>query len=164
MGRLICFHRRATSTLSIPTHQPSIRSLPASGTGIRAPVFLPISHHLMLLSQASSNKLNYLIALAGLNVTSVRDLTIGYDSTKPPSYKPALPLSSGHMVQFRAENPTDGTRITLTTRTSGTEPNIWRYLEGSGSDRVKVAELLPKVVHELGHDWMEAEKNRLGMP
>jgi phosphomannomutase len=68
------------------------------------------------------------------------------------------------MVQFQAENPTDGTRITLTTRTSGTEPKIKYYLEGSGSDRVKVAELLPKVVHELGHDWMEAEKNGLGMP
>lgn len=57
-------------------------------------------------------------------MTSVRDLTIGYDSANPPTYKPILPLSSGHMIQFRAENPTDGSRITLTTRTSGTEPKV----------------------------------------
>ena len=77
--------------------------------------------------------------LAGLEVTSVRDLTVGYDSANPPTYKPALPLSSGHMIQFRAESA--GERVTLTTRcvwlfmhvrgmlmgvdrTSGTEPKV----------------------------------------
>ena len=59
---------------------------------------------------------SYPKTIAGLSVTSVRDLTIGYDSANPPTYKPVLPLSSGQMVQFRAESPTDGTKITLTTR------------------------------------------------
>lgn len=38
------------------------------------------------------------------------------------------------------------------------------YLEGSGKDKGKVAELLPRVVAELGKEWMEAAKNGLGMP
>ena len=59
---------------------------------------------------------SYPKSIAGLTVKSVRDLTIGYDSANPPTYKPALPLSSGHMIQFRAENKEDGTKITLTTR------------------------------------------------
>ncbi|THG97101.1 hypothetical protein EW026_g4828 [Hermanssonia centrifuga] len=67
-------------------------------------------------------KPSYPRTLAGLNIASIRDLTIGYDSTNPPTYKPTLPLSSGHMIQFRAESPTDGAKITLTIRTSGTEP------------------------------------------
>jgi len=100
--------------------------------------------------------------IAGLTVTSVRDLTIGFDSTNPPTYKPTLPISSGHMIQFRAESPGDGTRITLTTRTSGTEPKIKYYLEGSGKDPNQVAALLPQVVTELADGWMEAAKNKLG--
>ncbi|KAG6910909.1 hypothetical protein DXG01_006592 [Tephrocybe rancida] len=100
--------------------------------------------------------------IAGLTVTSVVDLTTGYDSTNPPSYKPFLPLSSGHMIQFRAENQSKGTKIVLTTRTSGTEPKIKYYLEGSGKDAQTVAALLPKVVAELGDVWLEARKNNLG--
>lgn len=53
--------------------------------------------------------------IAGLNITSILDLTTGYDSTNPPTYKPSLPLSSGHMIQFRAQNA-DGMKIVLTTR------------------------------------------------
>ncbi|KAI0371790.1 phosphoglucomutase first 3 domain-containing protein [Pilatotrama ljubarskyi] len=107
---------------------------------------------------------HYPTTIAGLEVTRVRDLTVGYDSGNPPSYKPTLPLSSGHMIQFRAENKADGTKITLTTRTSGTEPKIKYYLEGSGKDGAAVGELLHKVVQELSDVWMEADKNGLGKP
>jgi len=102
--------------------------------------------------------------IAGLKVTSVRDLTVGYDSSNPPTYKPTLPLSSGHMVQFRASSEADGTQISLTIRTSGTEPKIKYYLEGNGADREHVMELLPRVVAHLRDDWMQAEKNGLKMP
>ncbi|KAI0781237.1 phosphoglucomutase first 3 domain-containing protein [Trametes elegans] len=107
---------------------------------------------------------HYPSTIAGLEVTRVRDLTVGYDSGNPPSYKPTLPLSSGHMIQFRAENKADGTKITLTTRTSGTEPKIKYYLEGSGKDAAAVTPLLRNVVQELSDVWMEADKNGLGRP
>jgi len=68
------------------------------------------------------------------------------------------------MIQFRAESPYDETKISLTIRTSGTEPKIKYYLEGSGKDAVAVSKLLPKVVVELRDAWLEAEKNKLGMP
>jgi len=114
--------------------------------------------------KATSSRPSYPQTIAGLSVTSVRDLTVGYDSTNPPSYKPHLPLSSGHMIQFRAESPQDGTKITLTTRTSGTEPKIKYYLEGSGKDAKAVTQLLPKVIAELKEEWMEASKNGLCSP
>ena len=66
--------------------------------------------------QGTSDVPSYPKTLADLTVTSVRDLTIGYDSTNPPTYAPALPLSSGQMVQFRAESKERGTKITLTAR------------------------------------------------
>jgi len=97
-------------------------------------------------------------------VTRIVDLTSGYDSGNPPAYKPSLPLSSGHMIQFRAESPCNGTKITLTIRTSGTEPKIKYYLEGSGKDAADVGSLLPEVVAELRDAWMEAEKNQLNIP
>ncbi|KAF8636547.1 hypothetical protein AX17_003359 [Amanita inopinata Kibby_2008] len=106
---------------------------------------------------------SYPSQIAGLQVTRVVDLTVGYDSGNPPAYKPKLPLSSGHMIQFRAESG-DGLKIVLTIRTSGTEPKIKYYLEGNGKDRQAVSALLPRVVTELGETWLEAEKHGLGCP
>ncbi|TCD63890.1 Phosphoglucomutase-3 [Steccherinum ochraceum] len=114
--------------------------------------------------KATKTTPSYPSTLAGLSITSIRDLTIGYDSTNPPTFKPSLPLSSGHMIQFRAQSSDGKTKITLTTRTSGTEPKIKYYLEGSGEDANAVSTLLPKVVAELAEAWMQASKNGLGIP
>lgn len=73
--------------------------------------------------EGSDRSPSYPKSIAGLEVTSVVDLTLGYDSTNPPTYKPSLPLSSGHMIQFRAASK-DGLKVVLTTRTSGTEPKV----------------------------------------
>lgn len=59
---------------------------------------------------------NYPSMIAGLKVTNVRDLTVGYDSGNPPTHKPLLPLSSGHMIQFRAQSQMNDTKIALTIR------------------------------------------------
>ncbi|KAJ7070359.1 hypothetical protein B0H15DRAFT_925818 [Mycena belliarum] len=101
--------------------------------------------------------------IANMDITNVIDLTTGYDSSNPPTYKPALPLSSGHMIQFRAAKQ-DGTKMVLTMRTSGTEPKIKYYIEGSGKDPIAVQHALIEVVEELGVNWMEAEKHHLGRP
>ncbi|KZP29895.1 hypothetical protein FIBSPDRAFT_726687 [Athelia psychrophila] len=116
-------------------------------------------------AQATTGSPHYPTHIAQLKITRVVDLTTGYDSGNAPSYKPALPLSSGHMIQFRAESEgAEGMKIVLTTRTSGTEPKIKYYLEGSGKDADSVRQLLPKVVAELRDGWMEATTNALGMP
>lgn len=68
-------------------------------------------------------------------------------------------------------------------RTSGTEPKVsciyaayqitadlWLdyqikyYLEGSGSSREQVAQVLARVVDELRDEWMQAKLNNLGSP
>ncbi|KAI0284001.1 hypothetical protein BGY98DRAFT_949931 [Russula aff. rugulosa BPL654] len=113
--------------------------------------------------QGSDRSPSYPKSIAGLEVISVVDLTLGYDSTNPPTYKPSLPLSSGHMIQFRAASK-DGFKVVLTTRTSGTEPKIKYYLEGSGQDRDAVQNVLMAVVRELGDEWMQANLNNLGRP
>ena len=56
---------------------------------------------------------NYPRFIAGLVITSVIDLTTGY--ADPPSIEPKLPLSSGHMIQFRASREGD-LNVTLTLR------------------------------------------------
>ncbi|KAJ7470417.1 hypothetical protein FB451DRAFT_1339920 [Mycena latifolia] len=112
----------------------------------------------------STVKPGYPHEIAGMEITSVVDLTTGYDSTNPPTYKPALPLSSGHMIQFRAVKKEDGTKMVLTTRTSGTEPKIKYYIEASGKEPAVVQDVLFKVVEELGVNWMQAEKHNLGRP
>ncbi|KAI0304403.1 hypothetical protein B0F90DRAFT_1625617 [Multifurca ochricompacta] len=113
--------------------------------------------------QGSSAKPSYPKCIAGLDVTGVVDLTLGYDSTNPPTYKPNLPLSSGHMIQFRASSK-DGSKIVLTTRTSGTEPKIKYYLEGSGQNHGTVENVLKEVARELSDEWVQANLNKLGRP
>jgi hypothetical protein len=130
--------------------------------------------------EGSGRTPSYPKSIAGLEVTSVADLTLGYDSTNPPTYKPSLPLSSGHMIQFRAASR-EGLKVVLTTRTSGTEPKVRRrpllwetsistsrqikyYLEGNGQDRGAVQKVLREVVRELNDEWMQASLNNLGRP
>ncbi|KAH7927714.1 hypothetical protein BV22DRAFT_1103519 [Leucogyrophana mollusca] len=117
--------------------------------------------------RAFTNQAKYPESIAGLAVSSVIDLTVGhgFDSTNPPTYRPKLPLSSGHMIQFRAQSQTqDGPRIVLTIRTSGTEPKIKYYLEGGGRERDEVHQLLPLIVEDLKNRWMEASTHNLGIP
>jgi phosphoglucomutase len=131
--------------------------------------------------EGSGRTPTYPKSIAGLEVTRVTDLTLGYDSTNPPTYKPSLPLSSGHMIQVRAASR-EGLKVVLTTRTSGTEPKVRMrrllvggtsvstprqikyYLEGSGQDRDAVQNVLREVVRELNEEWMQASLNNLGRP
>ncbi|KAL1691442.1 hypothetical protein GGG16DRAFT_113136 [Schizophyllum commune] len=97
--------------------------------------------------------------LGGLNVTAVSDLTVYWDSRRGT---PRLPRSSGQMIQFWAAG--EGVKITLTLRTSGTEPKIKYYLEGSGTDRAAVSETLGRVVEDMRVNWMQAEQFGLLQP
>jgi len=120
-------------------------------------------------SESSSSNVGvgaYPTEIAGLRITRVIDLTTGYDSGNAPSYKPTLPLSSGHMIQFEAERDLNALKIVLTVRTSGTEPKIKYYLEGCGKyeEKDRVDTILGDVVKELGGLWFEADKNNLGRP
>ncbi|KAG1736758.1 hypothetical protein EDB19DRAFT_1637442 [Suillus lakei] len=114
----------------------------------------------------SSQGRSYPSSIGGLRIQSVVDLTEGhgYDSANAPTYQPKLPLSLGHMIQFRALSESDDSRIVLTIRTSGTEPKVKYYLEGSGSNRQAVHSLLGHVVDDLADDWMNAAENGLGRP
>ncbi|KAI5983862.1 hypothetical protein EDD15DRAFT_2178391 [Pisolithus albus] len=117
--------------------------------------------------RGSDSIIHYPTSIAGLTVNSVIDLTAGYeyDSTNAPSYQPRLPLSSGHMVQFRAQSTNDpDIKIVLTVRTSGTEPKIKYYLEGSAKDRQKLAKVLNLVVKDLADVWMKASEYGLRSP
>ena len=66
--------------------------------------------------QGGKDEAQYPASVGGLKVTSVRDLTTGFDSSNPPHFKPSLPLSSGHMIQFSAQNSSADIQIHLTIR------------------------------------------------
>lgn len=115
-------------------------------------------------NEASESNIHYPTSIAGLTINSIKDLTAnyGYDSANPPTYQPKLPLSSGHMIQFRAQSTEDpDMKVVLTIRTSGTEPKIKYYLEGNARDRRKVTAVLTTIVEELGELWMKASEYNL---
>ncbi|KAI9263681.1 hypothetical protein BY458DRAFT_534386 [Sporodiniella umbellata] len=101
-------------------------------------------------------KLNYPKTVGGHNVVSVRDLTIGYDSSSPDGV-PTLPVSSSsEMITFRLDNHT-----VFTIRTSGTEPKIKYYSELRGETEEQAKIDLHNVVEAIGTELVEYEKNGL---
>ncbi|KAF8803603.1 hypothetical protein BYT27DRAFT_7195445 [Phlegmacium glaucopus] len=112
-------------------------------------------------SFANSNRI-YPKSLAGLEITRVIDLTVGYDSGNPPNWQPALPISSGHMIQLRAGSK--DVTLVLTLRTSGTEPKIKYYLEGSGGDPQAVKSFLHKATLDIAENWIQVDKHNLATP
>lgn len=87
-------------------------------------------------------------------MTSIRDLTVGYDSSNPPSFEPSLPVSSGsHMITFTVGGDDDCV-VVGTVRTSGTEPKVKYYLEGRAAKRDDAARKLKLVEEALGDEWL----------
>lgn len=93
-------------------------------------------------------------------ISDIRDLTTGYDSSQP-NKKPVLPTSqSSQMITFTFKN---GCAATL--RTSGTEPKIKYYVEirapPGNSDPEKLKEELNDLVNALVEYFFQPEKNGL---
>lgn len=101
--------------------------------------------------------------LAGHEVTYLRDLTVGFDSSTPDK-EPLMAVDpNSHMISFAvgSTGSGDGVEVTGTVRTSGTEPKIKWYCEGSGQDRVAVREKLDRVVAALVVEWLQADAEGL---
>lgn len=101
-------------------------------------------------------ELCYPTAIGGFRVVSVRDLTIGYDSSTPDN-TPTLPVSgSSQMLTFKLEND-----CLITLRTSGTEPKIKYYTEYKGTSFEQGSAELQKIVDSMIETLMEPSLNNL---
>lgn len=80
----------------------------------------------------------YWTACGGSGITAVTDVTTGFDSTTSDR-KSTLPVTAdSHMIMFEFDNG-----VTVTLRTSGTEPKIKFYTEIAGRPGQQRAELEP---------------------
>ncbi|CAL8333216.1 unnamed protein product [Lota lota] len=112
------------------------------------------------LRNHGDQKDSYPTECGGFSVTSVRDLTTGYDSNQPGK-KAVLPTSSSsQMITFSFSN---GGVATM--RTSGTEPKIKYYTElcaaPGNSDVDQLQKELDNLVDALVEHFFEPEKNKL---
>ncbi|KAJ3287642.1 Phosphoglucomutase-3, partial [Blyttiomyces sp. JEL0837] len=119
--------------------------------------------------------LRYPTEIAGQSVKYIRDLTIGFEVkdvdsqvavarhkpgngeivVKSGECVPNLPLSP-EMITFHLEGD-----VTITLRTSGTEPKIKYYIEKKGIKREVVEVQLEEVVKAVGEDLLESFENNL---
>ncbi|XP_050459264.1 glucose 1,6-bisphosphate synthase [Cataglyphis hispanica] len=92
-------------------------------------------------------------------IIGVRDLTTGYDNTKPND-KAVLPVSkSSQMITFTFKNG-----LVTTLRTSGTEPKIKYYNELCGlpgEDLTKLKNILKEMVSAIVIEFLQPEINGL---
>ena len=103
---------------------------------------------------------NYPVTCGPYKVLSVRDVTVGYDSSRSDK-KCVYPLMpNSEMITFYLDN-----KCTLTLRTSGTEPKIKCYREiveppGVGS-REELLEILSHTTNVLIEQFLQPEANEL---
>ncbi|KAG5899899.1 hypothetical protein JTB14_002451 [Gonioctena quinquepunctata] len=93
-------------------------------------------------------------------ITSVRDLTTGYDNSQPNN-RATLPVSSdSQMITFNFSNG-----LVCTLRTSGTEPKIKYYTELCASpeetDKTIIQNTLQEMVHAICKEFLQPKKNNL---
>jgi phosphomannomutase len=70
---------------------------------------------------------SYWTECAGSKILAIKDITVGYDSTTPDKKSPLPVTPESEMIMFEFDN---GVSVTL--RTSGTEPKIKYYTEIAG--------------------------------
>uniref|UniRef100_A0A3Q2DGL1 Phosphoglucomutase 2-like 1 n=1 Tax=Cyprinodon variegatus TaxID=28743 RepID=A0A3Q2DGL1_CYPVA len=103
---------------------------------------------------------SYPKACGGVRIVHIRDVTTGYDSSRP-DLRSVLPVSkSSQMITFTLQNG-----VVATLRTSGTEPKIKYYTEFCAapgeSDVSRLEEELQKVTGALLDEFLEPDKNHL---
>ncbi|XP_037632190.1 glucose 1,6-bisphosphate synthase [Sebastes umbrosus] len=96
----------------------------------------------------------------GVRIDHVRDVTTGYDSSRP-DLRSVLPVTrSSHMITFTLQNG-----VVATLRTSGTEPKIKYYTEycaaPGNSEASRLEDELEKITAALLDEFLEPERNRL---
>ncbi|KAH3762819.1 phosphoglucosamine mutase [Pelomyxa schiedti] len=107
------------------------------------------------------NSTTFPASIGGFRVVNVRDLTVGYDTTKPGNV-PVLPVSRGtQMITFYFEN---GCLATL--RGSGTEPKLKYYIELGGpyAEKARIDADLKAIVSAVIAECLEPVKNGLTPP
>lgn len=89
-------------------------------------------------------------------VNAWRDLTIGYDSTNPPSFEPILPITpDDQMIQVEASTGQAGEGVRFTARGSGTEPKLKVYIEGRGASHEQAQKLAQAMWNALRDEWFQ---------
>ncbi|XP_076021584.1 phosphopentomutase [Genypterus blacodes] len=112
------------------------------------------------LRNYGDQKGSYPTDCGGFSVSTVRDLTTGYDSNQPDN-KAVLPTSkSSQMITFNFSN---GGVATI--RTSGTEPKLKYYTElcaaPGDSDVAHLQKELDRLVDAIIENFFQPEKNKL---
>uniref|UniRef100_A0A672JDQ1 Phosphoglucomutase 2 n=1 Tax=Salarias fasciatus TaxID=181472 RepID=A0A672JDQ1_SALFA len=112
------------------------------------------------LRNSGGQKNSYPTDCGAFSISTVRDLTTGYDSNQPDK-KAVLPTSSSsQMITFTFSN---GGVATM--RTSGTEPKIKYYTElcaaPGNSDVTHLKKELDDLVDAIIENFFEPEKNKL---
>ena len=121
-----------------------------------------IFHRLRNSGGNTSNSGGYWSECAGSKIISIKDITVGYDSTLTESSdrSDVLPCTpDSHMIMFEFDN---GCSVTI--RTSGTEPKIKFYTEiaGKGNDnRDALSNKLQQFVNALIVEMLEPVANGL---
>lgn len=85
----------------------------------------------------------YWTECAGSKIAAIKDITMGYDSTTADLKSPLPVTPESEMIMFEFEN---GVSVTL--RTSGTEPKIKYYTEIAGQPGA-ARSLAEKVLHDF---------------
>lgn len=101
----------------------------------------------------------YWTSVAGVNIVSIQDVTMGYDSSAADLVCSMPRTPDSHMIMYEFANG-----VTITLRTSGTEPKIKFYTEIAGQpgqSKETIKELLVNFVDAAVNEMLEPDRHGL---
>jgi phosphomannomutase len=119
-------------------------------------IFLALRH------RNSSAAIDYGTTFAGVEIVSVKDVTLGYDSTTANHVLDLPKTPDSHMIMYEFTNG-----CSLTLRTSGTEPKIKYYTEMQGETTADVDSLKESLINFVDAavaEMLEPIKHNLTKP
>jgi len=103
------------------------------------------------------NNGKYADKCGNFKISTVRDISLGYDNSKPNNVSVLPKLTDQHMITFRFEN---GCVATL--RFSGTEPKLKYYIECcSEESEEKARKLVDEMTAVIIKEFLQPEANKL---
>ena len=125
-------------------------------------IFVDDPNKTTLIFNRLRNDGHYWAKLGDLHIRHIRDLTgKGWDSENfTNNCQPTLPTSSStQMLTYKLSNG-----VVLTLRTSGTEPKLKYYCEGSGKDPISTKKEVDRTVELVINEMLQPEKYNLKRP
>ena len=157
----------ATQGLTLAAHLTALRAKYGLYVSYNTYLFVPdptVTTRIFTRLRGDASPAAYWSSCAGSTLVRVLDVTCGYDSSSPSGVSEFPRTPESQMIRFEFDN-----KVSITLRTSGTEPKLKCYSEvvsepGDNRSEGEVREFLERFVNVCIEEMLQPAHNGLQRP